>query len=99
MTDALYSRKALERVWSGRVHRVGAQEAIRTARQTRASWLAAMRKGAREQPRRRFASPRRSVLIARLQRAADEFHFEIKAVRMHRIVQAAPEIMIQTTDY
>lgn len=81
------------------VHRIGSKEALRDARAARSDWLRELRAGAQAQTRRRFRSPPRNVLLARLERAADELDFRIESVSLHRPVQLAPEIVLETTHY
>jgi hypothetical protein len=81
------------------VHVVGPQEARRAARSSRAYFLREIKVAARKEPAKRFDSPPRSELLAKLRGEAAEHHFRIVAVRMAEPDQFAPMVIVSTTRY
>jgi hypothetical protein len=58
-----------------------------------------LRTAALRNPRRRFPSPARRVLLARLDRAAAQFGFRVETVTLRRPLHLAPQIVIESRHY
>jgi phage terminase large subunit-like protein len=58
-----------------------------------------LRTAAIRNPHRRFPSPPRHVLVARLDRAASLFGFHVETVTLRRPLQLAPLIVIESRHY
>src|SRR5207244_1192566 len=80
-------------------HRISAREALADARSSKSEWIGMLRTAALSNPRRRFASPPRHVLLARLDRAAAQFGFRVETVTLRRPRQLAPQIVIESRHY
>ncbi len=84
---------------SGKVHGIGPKQALGGAKSARRFWHRYLTKEARLAPRRKFASPSRTVLLDRLRHEASEHGFEIVSVKMLHPLQLAPEVVVRTTHY
>jgi hypothetical protein len=65
----------------------------------REQWQGDVLDASRAHPRQRFASPGRDVLLERLQRESRTHDFDIVSVKLPRLPQAAPMIVVRTTHY
>ena len=76
-----------------KLHRIGPAEASADARSSQVEWIGMLRAAASRNPRRRFPSPPRRLLVARLDRAAALFGFRVETVTLRRPLQLAPQIV------
>jgi hypothetical protein len=65
----------------------------------REQWRGNLLEAAHAHPRQRFASPGRDLLLKRLQGEAGRHQFEIVSVKLPRLPQPAPMVVVQTTHY
>jgi hypothetical protein len=79
--------------------KVSSDEALRAGKQTLAHWHRGLRQGVRERPRQQFDNLTPAELRRRLDKAADEYGFEVVSLKLNRPRQLAPEIVIRTKDY
>jgi len=82
-----------------RNHVVGPREALRAGRYSRAYFVREIKVAARNEPSKRFDSPPRADLLARLREQGSKHHFRIVALRMLRPDQFAPMVIVSTRGY
>jgi hypothetical protein len=73
-------------------------QARRVEAGARSQWLRDLRATARRNPEQPFRSPGTAVLMHRLAREAAAHHFDVVSVRMVRVRQRAPLIVVRTKD-
>jgi hypothetical protein len=84
---------------SGRIHHVGAAEAIKDVRQARAEWDHEITSRGRANPRQTFANLPVPVLRSRLTSLARRYDFDVTSMQLRRPRQVAPSIVVRTRRY
>jgi len=82
---------------SGRVAAGATTNPSRVIAQAKTEWLHELRTSARDGDRAaRFPAPPRTVLIQRLQRAAQQYRFQVVSVALLHPLEAAPVIVVRS---
>ena len=83
----------------GKPHVIGSTEARQAGARSLTEWQRELRKGARQNPAKRFQNLSPDELRARIDRAAERYDFDVVSLELLRPRQLAPKVIVRTSHY